>query len=102
MSQTTSHRVKSILLLLVFTLLKIGVAHSLSHAFSHDDLDDCEQCILIVDSNKIKAFGGHSYSYSSDVINIVVLPKPYNLHYKNPQFREHHYVFFFNKPPPSL
>ncbi len=82
--------------------LKIGVAHSLSHAFSHDDINDCEQCILIVDSNKTKAFNGHSHFYPSDVIKINVLPKPLTLLYKTPQFREHHYVFFFNKPPPVL
>ena len=102
MGQNTSHRIKSISLLLVFILLKIGVAHSLSHAFSHDDFDDCEQCVLIVDSNNTKTFNGHLYPYSSDVIKIDVLPKPFTLLYKNPLFREHDYVFFFNKPPPFL
>lgn len=102
MSHNTSKRIKSILLLLIFTFLKIGVAHSLSHAFSHDDINDCEHCILIADSNKTKTFNGHSYTYSSDVIKKEALPKPFILLYKNPLFREHHYFFFFNKPPPSL
>ena len=90
------------MLLLVFALLKIGVAHSLSHTFSHDDTDDCEQCILIVESNKTKTFYGHSNSYTIEVNHVELLTKPLALHYNNPQFRAHHYILFFNKPPPSL
>lgn len=101
-SAKSSKKLKSILLLLVFAMLKIGVAHSLSHAFSNDDVKHCEQCLLIVDSNKTKPFDGFSYSYSSDILDVEVLPKPFVLPYKNPLFREHHNFFFHNKPPPIL
>jgi len=48
----TSHSVKGIFFLPVFVFINIGVVHLLSHALSHDDFEDCEQCILIVDFNK--------------------------------------------------
>lgn len=93
---------KSILLLLIFVFLKIGVAHSLSHAFSHDDLNDCEHCILITNSNKTNTFIGDTFPQTIYVIQAAVTDKPVTLLYKNPLFREHFYVFFFNKPPPKI
>lgn len=94
---------KSILLLFIFLFLKIGVAHSLSHSFSHDNLDDCEQCILIVDSNKTQTFDGANSSYTNNFITKEGLTKPIFLLYKNPiVVKENNRFYFFNKPPPSL
>ena len=69
-------KAKSFLLLLVFLFLKVGLAHSLSHSFSHDDLDECEQCILIVDSNKTQTFDGANSSNNDDFIRKEVITKP--------------------------
>lgn len=91
---------KSIFLLTVFLFLKIGVAHSLSHTFSHDDLNDCEECFLIVKSNKTQTFDGVVNSYNNELLKEIVLQKPIALSYKNPVFRNQNNAFFFNKPPP--
>ena len=96
-------KAKSFLLLLVFLFLKVGLAHSLSHSFSHDDLDECEQCILIVDSNKTQTFDGANSSNNDDFIRKEVITKPILFLYKNPVIvKENHRFYFFNKPPPSL
>jgi hypothetical protein len=94
---------KSIFLLFVFLFLKIGVAHSLSHSFSDDHVDECEQCVLIVDSNKTQTFDGSSSFDNSNIVKEEALKKPSFLLYKNPLVvKENHRFYFFNKPPPSI
>jgi hypothetical protein len=94
---------KSIFLLFVFFFLKVGVAHSLSHTFSDNHADECEQCFLIVDSNKTQTFDGTISAYSNNFIKKDRLPKPSLLLYKNPIIvKENNRFYFFNKPPPSL
>ena len=74
----------------------------MSHAFSHDDLHDCEECFLIVESNKTDTFhsGFHSYDNSAKITDEVL--KPYKVIYKNPIIKEHYFYFLFNKPPPKV
>lgn len=94
---------KSIFLLFVFLFLKIGVAHSLSHSFSDDHIDDCEQCILIVDANKTQTFDEANFDDINDIIKIETVSKPIVLLYQNPLvIKETNRFYFFNKPPPSL
>jgi len=95
-------KTKSVLLLLIFVFLKVGIAHSLTHTFSHDDINDCEQCVLIVNSNKTKAFNGHLSASLADVEITQTIQKPLSLLYKNPLFKAQYYVLCFNKPPPSF
>jgi hypothetical protein len=100
MRQNGSFRIKSISLLLIFILLKLGVAHSLSHAVSHDDIDSCEHCILLIESNKNNAFDNSSSGHDYEIIVYETIDKPFKSLYKNPLFNDYRYSFFYNKPPP--
>ncbi|PQJ79992.1 hypothetical protein BTO18_12780 [Polaribacter porphyrae] len=95
-------KIKSVFLLFIFLFFKIGVAHSLSHSFSHDNLDNCEQCILIVDANKTQTFDYAKSSYNNEPAKEFYTSKTITLSYKNPFVRKNHLFFFFNKPPPTL
>lgn len=89
-------------MLIIFVLIKIGVAHSISHAFSDDDIADCEHCILIIDSNKTHSFDHNTNAYEKTTFFVESTHKPIILLYKNPVIRVYHSNQFFNKPPPSL
>ena len=91
---------KSFVLLSIFILLKIGVAHAVTHAISNDDLSDCDHCILVINSNENKVFTSNSYSYSGLVHSIDFESKPVNVLYKNPLVKNQYSGFYFNKPPP--
>lgn len=95
-------KLKSIFLLCIFLLLKVGVAHSFSHSFLDNNLDDCEQCVLIVDSNKTQPFDYVKSSYNNELAKDYYVSNAITLYYKNPFVRKSHLFFFFNKPPPSL
>lgn len=101
MSQSISNRLKSSLLVLVFLLFKLGIAHELSHVISDDDSHNCEQCIMLVDSNKINPFDGSSYTYTQNVIIAEASSTAFQLLYKNPLFNDYRYSFYYNKPPPT-
>ncbi len=92
---------KSIVLLSIFVLLKLGFSHAISHTFSHDDIADCEDCFLILDSNKNKTFDYHAYVYDSSNSLVVNFHKPVILLYTSPVISIYTSDQFFNKPPPS-
>ncbi|WP_298521005.1 hypothetical protein [uncultured Kordia sp.] len=93
---------RSLLLLAIFVLLKMGVAHSMSHAFSHDDVAECEDCFLILDSNEKNLFDSHTDTFEETTLLVETLHKPIILLYKNPVVTEFYTTQFFNRPPPAL
>lgn len=101
MSKSVSHRFKSALLLLAFLFFKLGIAHELSHVISDDDSHNCEQCVMLVDSNKTNPFNGSLYTYTEDVKVTEVSLTVLQLQYKNPLFNDYRYFFYYNKPPPT-
>ncbi|WP_420571381.1 hypothetical protein [Kordia sp.] len=89
-------------MLIIFILIKLGVAHSVSHAFSHDDITDCDHCILIIDSNKTHSFDCNTEVYENTICYVESTYKPVIILYKNPITRAYQASQFFNKPPPSV
>ncbi len=89
-------------MLIIFVFVKMGVAHSISHTFSHDDIADCDHCILIIDSNQKHSFDHNTDTYETNICFVESNHKPIILLYKNPIIRVYHSNQFFNKPPPSL
>jgi hypothetical protein len=94
-------RFKSILLLLIFLFLKLGIGHSLSHEFSHQETEDCQECVLITESN-IKYGFDNSSSDFDNVSQKRILPKSTTFLYHNPIVKETFQIYLFNKPPPVL
>jgi hypothetical protein len=78
----------------------MGIMHSVSHAFSHDEITDCEDCFLIIDSNEKNQFDYHTATSEEPTIFVEPIHKPIILLYKNPIIRVYHFSQFFNKPPP--
>ena len=74
--------------------------HSISHAFSHDEVADCEDCFFIIDSNEKNQFDYHTASYEETTNAVESIHKPIKLLYKNPIISVYHFSQFFNKPPP--
>ncbi|MGH1387617.1 hypothetical protein [Kordia sp.] len=74
--------------------------HSISHAFSHDEIADCEDCFLIIDANEKNLFDYHTAASEETSSIVESIHKPITLLYKNPIIRVYHFSKFFNKPPP--
>ncbi|MFK7748407.1 MAG: hypothetical protein AB8B65_08460 [Kordia sp.] len=75
--------------------------HSISHAFSHDEVADCEDCFLILDTNEKNLFDYHTVNNVETTSFVTPIHKPITLLYKSPIIRVYHFSKFFNKPPPS-
>jgi len=95
-------KTKSILLLIIFVMLKMGIGHAASHAFSDHDIADCNECFLILNSNEKNSFDYDTCTYEETTSFIASFHKPIILLYKNPRITVYHLHQFFNKPPPSL
>jgi hypothetical protein len=93
--------IKSIALLIIFVLVKMEILHAASHAFSHDEIAECEDCLFVIDTNKNNLFDCHSSTYEVTTETLQLLHKPIRLLYKNPIITEYHIQEFFNKPPPN-
>lgn len=101
-NQSKPHIVKSFILLFVFVFLKLGIAHAITHEFDHHDMADCEQCVLIVDSNKNQSLDRVSTSYSGELVKNRFETKPITFLYNSPVVHSTYKVTFFNKPPPTF
>ncbi|MEM6684266.1 MAG: hypothetical protein AAF617_00610 [Bacteroidota bacterium] len=98
-----THSIQSVVLLLIFTLLKLGIAHELSHAFSdHDEVADCEDCFLMFDTTKKHSFDLQFETYETLQDVTLAAYKPILLLYKNPLVYFQFTTEFHNKPPPNL
>lgn len=80
----------------------MGIAHEISHAFSHDEIADCEDCFLMLDANEKNLFNYQSQVYEENALIVSCAHKPILLLYKNPMIDEFYSNEFFNKPPPNL
>ena len=88
-------------MLFIFVFLKLGIAHAISHELDHLDVVDCEQCVLIVDSNKNQSLDRISPSYSGELEKKEIETKPIILLYEGPAIQPTFQAYWFNKPPPS-
>jgi hypothetical protein len=94
---------KSIFLLFIFLFLKLEILHSISHVFSDNHTDDCEQCVLIAEANETQTFKIFVNTYTNNNFKVKKFANPYVLLYKNPTIvKENQRNYFFNKPPPLL
>ncbi|NVJ88504.1 MAG: hypothetical protein HWD82_03585 [Flavobacteriaceae bacterium] len=94
---------KSTLLLFIFLFLKLGVAHALNHTVSEHEVDNCEYCLFIADSNNTQTSDIDNSSFEISNNFQKKLSKPQYLLYKNPIIIKEFYRYtFYNKPPPSL
>jgi hypothetical protein len=100
--KTNIRSIQSVALLIIFVFLKMGIAHAASHTFSHEEVADCEDCFLIIDTNTKNLFDFHSNTYEATTQHTSTLHKPIVLLYKSPIIHEYHIHEFFNKPPPVL
>ena len=91
-------KIKSILLLIIFVWLNIGVAH----AISHDDTIECDHCIIIIDSNNTKAYDDPPHHQTNLTCFIEYSQKPTTSLYKRSVTRNRYSSQFFNRPPPRL
>lgn len=100
MKQSKSHIVKSVFLLLLFLFVKLGIAHAISHEFSHNDSEECQECVLMVKTNNSFSFDNpKSLDFSLKSEEIRYSKKAF-IKYKNPNVNRSFYAFSFNKPPP--
>jgi len=93
---------RSLLLLAIFILLKMGVSHSMSHAFSHEDVADCDDCFLILESNEKHHFDVSTDTFEETSSFVVPFHKPVILLYQNPIATVYHSSQFLNRPPPVV
>lgn len=80
----------------------MGIAHSLSHEFSHDDVAECEDCFFILDANEKHHFNYVTEGYEEVTSSVLAAHKPVILLYANPVIAVYHHTQLFNRPPPSL
>ncbi|MEM6721582.1 MAG: hypothetical protein AAF611_19805 [Bacteroidota bacterium] len=82
----------------------MGIAHSMSHAFSHEEESDhkCEDCFFILDSNEKHQFNFNAATFEAEVSSELSYHKPITLLYKNPIVTVCANKQFFNRPPPSV
>lgn len=95
-------KIRSLLLLAIFLFLKMGIAHSMTHAFSHDDVAECNDCFLILNSNEKNHFDYCTESFEATIIVTQPVHKPVAILYKKPFVTLYFYTTLYNRPPPSV
>lgn len=100
MKQKQSHIIKSAFLLLLFLFVKLGIGHAISHEFSHDDSEECQECVLIVETNNTFSFDNPNIvDFTLKLERIGYANKVFLIH-ENLAINKTIYTFRFNKPPP--
>lgn len=102
MKQSKSHIIKSTFLLLLFLFLKLGIGHAISHEFSHDEPEDCQECVLIVETNNTFSFDNpNTLDFTPKLEHVGYANKVFLIH-ENLGINKIIYTFRFNKPPPFI